>query len=135
MEFNTHLTFIQKISYMAKTELVPAGRMSWESGFCCQRTQVQCHSKTGTSPAATWRSFLLNFLFLLDPLTPSFSSTAWRSSSYMSTGTVECFCLPSPQLPPVISPCLPPSLLPSARSCLLTWYSFSPLCVGVSKVS
>lgn len=100
-----------------------------DSSFCCQRMQVSpVHSKIGASAPITWRSFLLNFFFLLDPFTPPFSSTAWRYSSYIPI--VECFCLPSSQLPPV-SPMLTSILALCQELSAYLLLLFSRVCVGI----
>lgn len=105
---------------MTRTELMPPGVTCPEETVLVPK-DVSMSSGTArqgrwTSLLSTaWRSFLLDFLFLLDSFSP-FSSTAWRFSSYLPTGVLGCLCLPCPQLPPVTSPCLhdPCSHLPGA---------------------
>lgn len=94
---------------------MPAGVMYPEEtvGFIAKGCMSSGIAKRGhwtSLQSAAWRSFLL------DPFSPPFSSTAWRSFSYLPTGALGCLCLPCPQLPPVTPPCLPNpcSLLPGA---------------------
>lgn len=63
-------------------------------------------------------AFLMDFLFLLNPFPPPFSSTAWRSSLYLLTGVLGGIPLPSLSSPPSTDFHVPTqSLLPSTRSC------------------